>query len=237
MTQNRDVFFKSIEEYCNRFNIPIQYLVEIISNQKVLPMIRGKAVEFTVFNFLKGILSQKIWTVDKINLNPQPNSPDQDVLIIHNKSKSEIIVECKSAVRNSFRLSTKNRNFPHFKVKCHRSRSYMGKTTNDRYLETDFDIVVSNVSNSILQPGEAFEVNDDHQIITLLENHYSTTGNQQIFQAASNDWRFALSSDIAVEEVIPRTPYVSFVNDNNWNQLSDIETVLRRILKTRGITT
>ena len=237
MTQNRDVFLKSIEEYCDRFNIPIQYLVEIISNQKVLPMIRGKTVEFAVFDYLKKKLSQKIWTVEKENLNPQPNSPDQDVLIIHNKSKSKIIVECKSAVRNSFRLSTKNRNFPHFKVKCHRSRSYIGKPHNDSYLENDFDIVVSNVSNSILQPGEAFEVNDDHQIITLLENHYSTIGNQQIFQAASNDWRFALSSDIAVAGVIPRTPFVSFVNDNNWNQLSDIETVLRRILKTRGITT
>ena len=237
MTQNRDVFLKSIEKYCDRYNIPIQYLVEIISNQKVLPMIRGKTVEFAVFDYLKKKLSQEIWTVEKENLNPQPNSPDQDVLIIHNKSKSEIIVECKSAVRNSFRLSTKNRNFPHFKVKCHRSRSYMGKSTNDRYLEADFDIVVSNVSNSILQPGEAFEVNDDHQIITLLENHYSVSGNKQIFQAASNDWRFALSSGIAVEGVIPRTPYVSFVNDNNWNQLSDIETVLRRILKTRGITT
>ena len=158
MTQNRDVFLKSIEEYCDRFNIPIQYLVEIISNQKVLPMIRGKAVEFVVFGILKKTLKKKIWTVEKENLNPQPNSPDQDVLIIHNKSKSKIIVECKSAVRNSFRLSTKNRNFPHFKVKCHRSRSYMGKSTNDRYLETDFDVVVSNVSNSILQPGKAFEV-------------------------------------------------------------------------------
>src|SRR5438132_14248429 len=95
---------KEIEDYCKRFDVPVEYLIDIISDQKVLPMIRGKGVEYNLFNLLGKMLDTKEWRTEKRNINPQPNKIDEDVVVVHVKSGTEIIVECKSAVRNSFRL-------------------------------------------------------------------------------------------------------------------------------------
>lgn len=38
---------KEVEEFCRRFDIPIEYLADTLSDPKVIPMIRGKA--FRVF--------------------------------------------------------------------------------------------------------------------------------------------------------------------------------------------
>ena len=36
---------KEIITYCKKFNVPIEFLFEILEDQKVTPMIRGKAME------------------------------------------------------------------------------------------------------------------------------------------------------------------------------------------------
>ena len=48
--------YKNIQEYCDKYNIPIENLIDILEDQKVLPMIRGKATEFVATVFLKRIL-------------------------------------------------------------------------------------------------------------------------------------------------------------------------------------
>jgi len=225
-----------LKKYCEKYHIPIEYIVKIISDQKVLPMIRGKTVEYSVFDLLKNMLDPNIWTVEKRDLNAQPNQPDQDVVVIHKETGNEIIVECKSAVRDSFKLSTRNNNFPHYKVKCHKSRSYIGRETNDRYLVGDFDIVVSSPSNSLIKGGKEYDVTDKTDVIQYLKNHYEVDGQENIFKSSNEDWRCALSTGIANEEgVINRTPTVRYENDPNWNSIEQIEEALIQILQSRGV--
>lgn len=43
---------KDVKRYCDDFDIPINHIVEVISDRKVIPMLRGKAFEFSVTDFL-----------------------------------------------------------------------------------------------------------------------------------------------------------------------------------------
>ena len=38
--------YNSIKEYCETYNIPREHLLDILEDQKVVPMIRGKATEY-----------------------------------------------------------------------------------------------------------------------------------------------------------------------------------------------
>lgn len=40
-------------EYCRKFKIPQDYVMDILNDQKVVPMIRGKATEYAVEILLK----------------------------------------------------------------------------------------------------------------------------------------------------------------------------------------
>jgi hypothetical protein len=66
-------------EYCNKYFIPPEHLFEILNDQKVTPMIRGKAIEFNLYEILRSILNENEWLVQKLNLSAQPGSPDQDI--------------------------------------------------------------------------------------------------------------------------------------------------------------
>ncbi len=39
---------EKVKEYCEKYNIPVLYLAETLYEPKVVPMIRGKAFEFSV---------------------------------------------------------------------------------------------------------------------------------------------------------------------------------------------
>lgn len=41
---------QKIEEYCEKYNIPISYLAETLLEPKVVPMIRGKGFEFSAMS-------------------------------------------------------------------------------------------------------------------------------------------------------------------------------------------
>ncbi len=223
-----------IENYCTLYNIPIEHFIDIICDQKVTPMIRGKASEFTVYDCLKEILDSSIWDIRKENLNAQPNSPDEDVSIVHLSTSVKINIEVKTAVRGSFSMSARKITVPHYKVKCHRSRSNLNTVTNDRYLIDDFDLVVCNPSNALIDSGENFMMKSDPTIINYLKKYYNTNDLLGVFTCASRDWRFARSSSICEEykgyNVIPRTPYVKYFNDENWINLSLIEASLLNIV-------
>ena len=75
--------------YCKKFNVPLEFLFEILEDQKVTPMIRGKAMEYNAFLLLDKILPKATWSVQKLNLNAQTGTYDEDISItqLHSMSK------------------------------------------------------------------------------------------------------------------------------------------------------
>lgn len=88
--------------YCRKFNIPLEFLFEILEDQKVVPMIRGKATEYNAFLILERILPRAVWSIQKLNLNAQTGTYDEDISITHRRTGVILKVESKSAVRGSF---------------------------------------------------------------------------------------------------------------------------------------
>ena len=165
--------------YCRRYSIPVEYIFDILTDQKVVPMLRGKGMEFNVYLALKQSLSSQEWAVEKLNLSAQTGTPDQDIGVTHRRTGERLIVESKSAVRGSMTMGSRSRNhpIPHFKVKCHRSRSNIKLATvgNDRYKVDSFDVLVSNPSNALFAGntiGEELEMLADPLLLSLLQEMY-----------------------------------------------------------------
>lgn len=231
---------EKILEYCNNFKIPEEYLMDILIDQKVVPMIRGKATEYSVLLLLKKVLNPHEWSVAKLNLNAQNGTHDEDVTITHQRTGIIIKVECKNAVRGSFKYSPRARfsKEPFCSIKCHKSRSDLKKatTTNDRYLVGDFDVVISNLSNAVIAGAtysENFELIDNDKVIKKLSEHYNCDKTfEQLFDATYSDWRFTMAEDIAENGVIPRTPKVLLENDEKWHSISELESYLLQFTRT-----
>ncbi len=230
---DKQLIFNSIEEYCEKYNIPIENLMDILEDQKVLPMIRGKATEYIAAATLKKVLGRN-WQVQKLNLNAQAGTYDEDISITHSKTGKRLKVESKNAVRGSFKVGS-NRTVvtrPHFRVKCHKSRSHIkkSKTTNDRYLLGDFDLIVCNVSNAIFQGGtlgDELELLYDADAIKCLKKHYNTESDSHLIRCAYDDWRGCFPRSIVLEDKsIPRTPAIELYGDKNWFSLKELETKL-----------
>lgn len=136
---------RAVVAFCTKYNIRVEDFLPILNDQKVIPMLRGKAAEYDAVFTLQRLLDPQAWIVSKLNLNPQPRTADQDIGVTHRRSGIQVIIETKSAVRGSISTGkrTRTHKVPHFKVKCHRSRSNKVFAYNDRYLATAFDIIVS----------------------------------------------------------------------------------------------
>jgi len=232
-------FNSKILKYCKFYNIPTDYLFEILEDQKVIPMIRGKATEYNAYLFLQKKLSKYIWSVQKLNLNAQTGTHDEDISITHRKSGIILKVEAKNAVRGSFSDGSRSRNLkvPFFKVKCHRSRSNisLASTSNDRYSVNDFDLIISNTSNAAYEGNtiENLEIIHNDKMIEVLSNHYHVDNIEDIIFACNDDWRFAIPTDIAVDNFVPRTPYVKLKDDENWFDINQLEERLLRVVEER----
>lgn len=154
---------KQIEAYCKEFNLPIDHLVDTLQEPKVIPMIRGKAFEFSAANALKKVLPSQTWEVTKTPMNAQQNSHDVDVLVTHKPTGTRVRVECKLAGKGSYRNVDERHS--DIKVKCMRSRTLGASmvaslapqfgvseaqlaTHNDQYLPTDFDVVLTSIANA-----------------------------------------------------------------------------------------
>lgn len=230
---------ESQQEYCNKYFVPEEYLWEILEDSKVVPMIRGKATEYSAYLFLRGYLDNHKFSVDKLNLNAQPGAEDEDVSITHRATGIRLRIEVKNACRGEFTDGKRCKilkNIPHFKVKCHRSRSNMDKanTTNDRYVIGDFDLLVTNTLNAIYK-GETYTSDFEfisEKRIKILKEYYQVATDRELEEAASQDWRFAFPEDIAEEcngvLAIPRTPYVALENDEHWFKVEDLSERLER---------
>lgn len=232
-----------IEQYCKKYNIPMRYLIEILEDQKVVPMIRGKASEYNGTVFLQNYFENSIdWVVTKLNLNPQPDMNDQDLTIIHRNTGIQIRVEVKNATRDSFKdgKRCKASKLPQFTIKCHRSRSNMEKadSTNDRYLLGDFDLIMSNTSNAIIVSGsktlDNFAITDDEINLSILFDHYKVDNKKDLMEKCYNDWRFADPVDIVMEDgSIPHNPLVLLdaSKDPNWFTANRLEEKLLVIVR------
>ncbi|OQB59850.1 MAG: hypothetical protein BWX95_02473 [Bacteroidetes bacterium ADurb.Bin141] len=221
---------ENLLKYCKKFNVPLEFLFEILEDQKVTPMIRGKAMEYNAFLLLDKLLPRATWSVQKLNLNAQTGVYDEDISITHRRTGIILKVESKSAVRGSFKDGKRSRNFnvPYFLVKSHRSRSNikLAGSSNDRYSVDSFDVLITNTSNAVFQGntvGEHLEVIHDAELKKLLFEFYAVNSDEDLITACENDWRYCIPKDIAVDGFIPRTPYVKLENDDNWKPLSAIE--------------
>lgn len=154
---------KKVKEYCEKYNIPLLYLAETLYEPKVVPMIRGKAFEFSVMMALQNILPKDEWQIDKQVMNAQISFHDVDVRVIHKPTKKTIRIECKLAKKGGYRLFTNGHS--EIRVKCMRSRTLgpskvkelapkLGVSEkvlavhNDQYLPADFDVVISSIGNA-----------------------------------------------------------------------------------------
>ena len=228
--------YNGITEYCRAYNISKENLLDILEDQKVLPMIRGKATEYVGAAFLKQALEPREWLVEKLNLNPQAGIIDEDASITFRRTGNRLKAETKNAVRRSFRLWSRTQHAPHFKVKCHKSRSHLRlqATANDRYLVGEFDLLLCNVSNALIK-GKALESGspliDDSQAIDWLRAFYGVDTYDALIRKAYDDWRFCLPVTIAnADGVIPRTPIVLMENDPNWFGMDKLTTNLRSLI-------
>lgn len=152
-----------VKEYCEKYNIPLEYLADTLYEPKVVPMIRGKAFEFSVMLALQEILPKSEWLVDKQVMNAQIGFHDVDVRVQHKKTKKVIRVECKLAKKGAYRIFPDGHS--EIRVKCMRSRT-LGPAKvkelapklgvdkkilavhNDQYLPADFDIVITSIGNA-----------------------------------------------------------------------------------------
>ncbi|MBN2019979.1 MAG: hypothetical protein JW749_07130 [Sedimentisphaerales bacterium] len=183
---------QKLKTYCENFAVPIDYIFDILNDQKVVPMIRGKATEYQGYLEVLRNLSASEWTVQKLNLNAQPGLQDQDIQVTHRRTGMILRVECKSAVRGSMRKGTRSCKVPHFNVKCHRSRSNirLAGTTNDRYSVDSFDVVVCNVSNALYQGktfGAELELLHDKDVLYVVSEHYGVSTEKEILEHAYSD--------------------------------------------------
>ncbi|MCY4088540.1 MAG: hypothetical protein OXF49_00145 [Candidatus Saccharibacteria bacterium] len=231
MNYDHSRFYNSIAEYCQMYNVPLENFLEILEDQKVLPMIRGKAMEFIGCAIIQRYLDKSEWSVVKLNLNPQPGTQyDEDVSITHKRTGKRLKAEIKSSVRGSFKLKGRDIAVPFFNVKSHKSRSNKQHAHNDRYLATDFDVLLSNVSNAIFQGNtnkKGLDLIDSKEKIECLKKHYNVNADKDLVRSCYDDWRICLPQDIALmDNTIPRTPPVRLDGGDVWFTPDQLENKL-----------
>ena len=231
---------QQLAEYCEKYLIPLPYVFEILNDQKVTPMTRGKAMEYNAYLLLREKLNAREWSIEKLNLCAGPGNPDEDISVTHKRTGVILKVESKSAVRGSMSCGTRSKicKEPHFNVKCHRSRSNikLSGTSNDRYKEDVFDIILTNPLNALYEKGtigECLELIRDKGILEVLYRHYNVDSGKELLTECNRDWRFVVPPRIAVEGFIPRTPVVKLTNDANWFNIVALEDALLQIVKER----
>jgi hypothetical protein len=177
-----------LESFCQRYNIPLDYLAEILNDSKVIPMIRGKAFEFSVMLRLNDLLGQSDFEVLKLDLNPQLTIHDEDLTVHHKPSGRRIRLECKLAAKGKYQKLKDGSS--QISVKCMRSRT-LGedmvkrlaplwgvseaslKVHNDQYLSQDFDLVITSIGNAFYETNEEtgiYEWQPSDSALAFLDN-------------------------------------------------------------------
>lgn len=214
---NMNIFNEELEQFCRLYNLPIQHLGKILKDPKVIPMIRGKAFEFSVCDRLEGILNSQIWKVDKPFLNPQLGSHDEDVVIKHLITERKFTVECKLTAKGEFRYDDNDKTYI-VKVKCMRSRT-LGNTQvqrlapmlgvspeslavhNDQYRPQDFNFVITSLANAFYETDEngifVWQPSEMGRLF-LAQKYGNHLSDEEYQDRAFADMYVACSSDIAI---------------------------------------
>lgn len=158
-----------LRSFCNTYNIPIDHLHDVLKDPKVIPMIRGKAFEFTVLSALQQMLSNKFQVTKKM-INPQLGYHDEDISITDIQKNHRFIIECKLSKKGSYTYFPKQK-LHRIEVKCMRSRT-LGREMqerlapilgvsidqlgvhNDQYRVGDFDFVITSIGNAFYETDE-----------------------------------------------------------------------------------
>lgn len=209
------IWQRNIEKFCEHYNIPVEYLADTLNEPKVVPMIRGKAFEFTVLKKLKELLPTKIWDVQKSIMNAQLSSHDEDVTIIHLSSKTRLSVECKLAGKGRFKKLSSGDFI--INVKCMRSRT-MGTNIvkrlapqlgiseqllnihNDQYRFNDFDLVVTSIGNAFYETDDdgLFYWSPDENGIDFLRRMFNTEDQNSLQKLAFDKMYITSSKNLSV---------------------------------------
>lgn len=83
-----------LQDFCNRYNLDIEHLADVLSDPKVIPMIRGKSFEFTVCKHLESILPDQ-YQISNPKLNAQTGLQDIDVSVLNQQTGKRYSIECK----------------------------------------------------------------------------------------------------------------------------------------------
>jgi hypothetical protein len=216
MQNSNEKWIEQIRKFCIDYNIPLEYLSDILSEPKVIPMIRGKAFEFSTMLLLQNILPESEWIVDKPVMNAQFGFHDMDVRIIHKATQKTIRIECKLAAKGSFQI-LKNGD-AQIKVKCMRSRTLgdskvkelapkigvseaLLKIHNDQYIPSDFDVVITSIANSFYTTNEdtdSFDWNPNEKGRFFLNLLSGVNDIKQLQSFAYSQLYLAHSSDLAI---------------------------------------
>jgi len=209
---------KNITDFCKHYNIPINFLAETLNEPKVVPMIRGKAFEFSVYESLLGILNPKIWLVEKPTMNAQFGQHDEDVRITHKKSGISISVECKLAAKGRFRKH-KDGSFT-IPIKCMRSRTLgdariaqlapiigvtekVLKVHNDQYVPSDFDILITSIGNAFYETNletDMFEWSPTEEGESFLKKMFNKRRKTNLKDLTFNRMYVTTSENIAIKK-------------------------------------
>jgi len=150
-------------EYCQEYSIPIEYLADTLYEPKVVPMIRGKAFEYSVIKRLQAILPSNEWIVSKATAGEEAFYHDTDVRVFHKRTGRTLRLECKLSKKEGYHLFPDGHS--EIKVKCMRSRTLGDAKVKelapklgvdekalgahrDQYVAADFDIVVTSIGNA-----------------------------------------------------------------------------------------
>lgn len=210
---------EKIQKYCQSYNIPLDYLVDTMYEPKVVPMIRGKAFEFSVFQLLQKMLDQREWEVTKPSMNAQTGFHDIDVRVTHKRTKKNVLIECKLASKGGYRVFADGHS--EIRVKCMRSRTLgpakvkelapkwgvserMLTIHNDQYLPGDFDIVVSSIGNSFYRTNKTTGIFE-----------WNPTKSEQAFLLKLNPAHKENLKDLAFLNIyVARTASLAVTNDS-----------------------
>ncbi|MDK2606127.1 hypothetical protein QO230_00665 [Vibrio vulnificus] len=210
--EESEKWIDELKTFCDRYDFNPRYLAESINDPKVIPMIRGKAFEFSAREALQQVLNAEQYIVSNPKMNAQTGSHDIDVKIADTVNNIDFSIECKLSGKGDFR--TKGRTASS-KVKCMRSRTLgpneiarrsrgndkLANTLaihNDQYQAEDFDLVITSLGNSLYitdpEDGTFFYSPTETQA-TYLER--SNVHNQH---DCFNKMYVALAEDLVVSE-------------------------------------
>lgn len=98
-----DEWLQKLYSVCREYNLEIENLADTINDPKVIPMLRGKAFEFSACNVLRKNLPKNKYQVSNPKLNAQSSIRDIDIELHDLISSKKYAIECKLSKKGSFR--------------------------------------------------------------------------------------------------------------------------------------